>query len=753
MRLTATAIKYWFQYRCERQFVYTTMSPEDRRNIPILARPVPAWAIEGDRFERRVLEAVEREAPGQVLTPRPGDRALSGAASLAFLKRRTPETWAYQLLLEPTPALRRLMWPDGNSPPIDLGRGHVDLVHATTGPDGRPLFRIYDVKATRQPRAFHRIQVAWYALLLRGVLAQNGIPGGPDSEGVIWTTGRAGSPVGEDQGSCFPLRPYESVLRDWARRRLPRLAEYRVDKGYDSTPFHIYFKCEQCSYLPHCEQRIADTLPPPDLDPSAIPGLTQRSKRALVAAGAASLGRVPAVLERVAADPASGWRMRTRRARLAGRAEALLEQAVRPAPDRVTLRMPPRSDVAIYLVADHDPIEARLATVGAMIARARKVVGSEVQVVSSAGEEPDALRTVLGAVAQAVQDCDRRNARGAREVLHIFVYEPSEAADLAAALGRCASAPGLLGSLVEMVRLFPPEDLVPEPAYRGFHHLPGGALRSVLEEAFEIPAKVSYDLARVSRALAAARAPLAGGYRPGPDFARPFSSRLSIEQCIALARGEADREAVRMDVRSRLQAMRSLAEWIEDRDRELSPPERFLRLMKAPFRLQREVNPMSRESLELLRAHELLGQHAGFLQGMNSLAEPVERRRERLVAIDHLHLLRQGDRGQWLLFGLPAGADASDLGPGGLGLVLTDGHPDRLLDPAGWSSFRVRWQPPRGPQDRGQALLTPVGSRGASPGLRALLDRSRGAPWVLDRVPTDLNGARSMAFLQALGAP
>ena len=110
LRLTATAIKYWFQYRCERQFVYTTMSPEERRSIPILAKPTPAWALEGIRFEGRVVEAVERSAVAGVLRPRAGEQALSGAASLAFLRRTTAETWASQLLLEPTPALTRLLW-------------------------------------------------------------------------------------------------------------------------------------------------------------------------------------------------------------------------------------------------------------------------------------------------------------------------------------------------------------------------------------------------------------------------------------------------------------------------------------------------------------------------------------------------------------------------------------------------------------------------------------------------------------------
>lgn len=116
-----------------------------------------------------------------------------------------------------------------------------------------------------------------------------------------------------------------------------------------------------------------------------------------------------------------------------------------------------------------------------------------------------------------------------------------------------------------MVRLFPPEDVIPEPEFRGIDHLPATALRSVVEQLFALPATVSYDLRQVSQALSAAGM-VERSYRPAPAFKRPFSALLSIEISRALREGRADRvavEEVRHDVSQRLHTILAIARWLE----------------------------------------------------------------------------------------------------------------------------------------------------------------------------------------------
>ena len=61
-----------------------------------------------------------------------------------------------------------------------------------------------------------------------------------------------------------------------------------------------------------------------------------------------------------------------------------------------------------------------------------------------------------------------------------------------------------------MIRIFPPDQAVPEPEFRGMHHLPASALRNVLEQLYALPVTVSYDLRQVSQALGVANPALEG---------------------------------------------------------------------------------------------------------------------------------------------------------------------------------------------------------------------------------------------------
>src|SRR5262249_1058994 len=172
---------------------------------------------------------------------------------------------------------------------------------------------------------------------------------------------------------------------------------------------------------------------------------------------------------------------------------------------------------------------------------------------------------------------------------HIFFYEPSEAINLQNAVKRHLNDPRVRGGLLHMVRLFPPEELVPEPEFRGMHHLPATALRSVVEQLYAMPVAVSYDLRQVSNALREAGL-IATPYNPAPSFKHDFSSLLSVEVSRGLRenrRGHATVNEIESDVRARLQATRAVVEWLQAENRRAvqtdgSP---LLRLAKKPFRL------------------------------------------------------------------------------------------------------------------------------------------------------------------------
>jgi hypothetical protein len=73
---------------------------------------------------------------------------------------------------------------------------------------------------------------------------------------------------------------------------------------------------------------------------------------------------------------------------------------------------------------------------------------------------------------------------------HIFLYEATEAVALQNAVKRHLDDPRVRIGLLHMVRLFPPDEVVPEPEFRGMQHLPATALRSVVEQLLSLPVMV-----------------------------------------------------------------------------------------------------------------------------------------------------------------------------------------------------------------------------------------------------------------------
>lgn len=746
--VSASSVKNWFQYRCERKFVYECSDPATLKSVPVAERILPApWAEFGDDYEKEVIEGYRQQAGVTLLAPIAGQDFLSDEASLAFIRGDLTATAAYQLVVRGTDALRSYLRLDSS---VKFRRGFVDLVLAREL-DGRRLLRIVDIKSTHEALSFHKAQVAWYAWMLRGIISENGFSAEIDTTAEIWHRPRMPASTGVAwERAEFPLRSYESLIQDWACNELTEATRAQVEAARDSTRFHIYFKCEQCKYLDHCGKAIRDGLSPQTLDLSAIPGLTQQSKSELHRRGIRTvqgfLNREGEILRGT-----SDWALSTRGPDLIARARALVAGTPHLVEGRVTLRMPPQADVKVLLTVDRDPMASRLAAISGRVVEDGEV-SQVIQTITSTSEEAGAILAALHFVWAALDRVHRQNEDGARKILHIYVYEPAEALDLAEALGRNLDHPGLLTGLLDLVRMFPPEGVLPEPEYRGLHHLPASSVRSVLEEVYALPTKVSYDLRRVGQALSSAEPAPEKPYRPENRFERPFSSRLALDACRELEEGTLPREDVCDDVSRRLDALQGLVEWIERSNSSLPSADRFLRLNKAPFQLQATVAPLGFRSLEVLRAQALLESYGTLVETLHTLAQPLERRIARQVCIAGLHLQKWGAGpygGKWLLFRVSHSSLDADVRPSDRMLLLTDGHPDRLLDRTRWPNFRVEWkvnqnQPPE------NIFLTISDDSFASQDFQELLNRGPNSTWVLDRGHFDVTSARLVGFLHHL---
>lgn len=284
--ISASTVKAWFQYRCERKTRYDTMDAASQAAIPLISdQREQLWAKLGDAYEERVVAAL---AP-HVLLPFPGRTILTEEQTRGFLGGAREHRYAAQLNLRP------------RSPPALLaGSGLTvrqtkpDLV-AVDGSGPRPVFKIIDIKATRKATAFHKAQVAFYVLMLRSMLEDLKINGMIDPNGEIWRIPDHGTAEGSDfQVEAFGLDPYLRMVSKFCGEQLGPIASTPVEPGRngDKTFFHIYFKCEQCAYLPHCSRAILPELPPHQRDVSAVAGVSHEAKRALLANGVRSVADV-----------------------------------------------------------------------------------------------------------------------------------------------------------------------------------------------------------------------------------------------------------------------------------------------------------------------------------------------------------------------------------------------------------------------------------------------------------------------------
>jgi hypothetical protein len=752
LALSASTVKAWFQYRCERKLRYELFTDEDLAKLPISADVrEQSWAVLGVDYEERVLRRLNSEAG--VLRPAPGDFGLLEADAIAFLRGHSRQPYASQLNLRPRAPLSLLA---GTG--VSLKRVFPDLIYREIA-DDRTIFTVIDVKATRRATPFHKTQIAFYVRVLEALLQELGVRADVNPLGYVWRIPDRGTADADDhQREEFGLAPYLRLVDDFCTNLLPEVATRAVEPGEgaprrDETFFHLYFKCEQCKFLEHCRAAVSEAKPPAARDVSAVPGVTHESKRSLHRLGVRSVGDL-ARAAGLANAPGIGWSLSRRADLLAARAQAIIAQEPRRTEEAHTYLMPPRADAVLLLSIDHDPVDDRLAAIGYAYYRDGACMREVVQVTATgaASDEAAAIEAVLGQLVSDLLEIDALNRGGAGLHAHIFLYEPSEAIRLQEAVGRHLNDPRIRGGLLHLVRLFPPEDIVPEPEFRGTHHLPATAVRTVVEQLYALPTQISYDLRQVSQALAVVGA-IADPYVPAKTFERPFSSLLSIEVIRGLREGRPSAPAqqqVVADVSARLRALHQVVRWLFARS--AASPKPLLRLSKRPFQLHATFDPLNAEDLDLLLACEILESRAGLLETLIGLAQPSRRRRDSGRAMTGLYIIRHwGERGRrQIIFRVPPESRETNLMPGAFNLILSDDDPDLRLDTTAWLAIGCRFEQPRpGFEDRvDQIRVSMAESDFSGTTFRTMFDRSlTESVWCLDQAFGDINGPRAAQFL------
>lgn len=758
--LSASIIKGWFQYRCERKVRYECMERADLSAIPVLSdqRENP-WAVKGQDFEDDVLKALARHTG--VLLP-PGrlrhERSLKESIALNFLRGQSPAQYASQLNV--TPKTSPYTAPD--SEPVKLRDNLTDLVRRESGNEG-PVFTLIDIKATRRSTAFHKAQVAFYARLLGQKLAELRVPGRISPRAEIWRFPDSGKNDGSEWGiDEFELKPYDRQVTSFMASTLPRILKTTVNAYQDTTDFHVYFKCEQCKFLPHCLRSVRPEVSGADRDVSAVPGVSHQSKKALNRAGITTVAGLAEAGRAVATTPDAGWGLSRNIDLLIARARALQANTITPLPDAQTFLMPSRTEVQLFLLADTDPVDGNLAALGYLYGdEAGDQIDLQVLETSDKASEAAALLRIFTRFLADLARIDAHNADAERsgssekKRAHIFVYEPAEATALQEAVSRHIEHPDIRSGLLNLVRLFPPEEIIPEPEFRGVDHLPATALRSVFEQLYALPVTVSYDLGQVSSVIAQA-GQMSTPYVPGEVFERPFSSILALDIVRNLREKRSNAVPVteiEANIRDRLRAMQGAADWLFQQDdarrRDGTPP--LLRLRKKPFRFQESFDPLNARDLEILTALELLESRSAKLETLVRLSKPAQTRRDSGRAIGPLRLKQVEDNGETWVLESADPLDYTELSADSFALILTDGAADNILEASLWDAYSCSIRsvykrlvyvrvPPRHKWSKDRIELDRIQSMNPD------------AVWWVDEVYRDVNTPRIHGFLKQLEA-
>lgn len=272
-QLNVTALSQYVRVKNCNRYLRFRLEPELQKRWNVTVQPLtPLLQESGREFERKVIERLsEKDEP------------------VVDMEGQTAEDTYYWLSNVTTPVILLQPWleaPLGNY----FCRGRADIVRLSRNGDGSIEVYIADVKASRQERMEHRLQVAIYARLLNTMAEAVGVTIGRMLGGVVHM---------EDDGSVSPfdvsepgfdLDTYYTILKHLI------LDEDSVTNRVAEQPFgevfyHLGPWCDDCIFNRFCMHDSAERL-----DLSLVPAISAVQKRGLLAAGITNLRDLAALM-------------------------------------------------------------------------------------------------------------------------------------------------------------------------------------------------------------------------------------------------------------------------------------------------------------------------------------------------------------------------------------------------------------------------------------------------------------------------
>jgi hypothetical protein len=408
--------------RCERYLRFRLFKSEAAalsRRYDLPFEPLsPLLSGEGNAYESEVVARLRAEGAVVVDLDHADDRAFTEAVRAQEAGR----VFYYQPFLK------------GRIGGWDA-EGRADLIEIVKEAEGGAASTIIDIKASRREAVNFRLQVAFYARLLRPALSGAGI-GISALDGAIIARGAARA--GEKLYAPFELQLYDDEIERLAGAEDSDVARV-VAGSFEAARYHLSPKCDGCPYNALC---FVETAERDDL--SLVPHLTAVDKRALEAEGIRDPRALSGLMNygREGMEPAPGREEEVARVAmrwpLGGRLPQLVQRAraaVRMTEGGLEYRpyllgadfgtMPCRTQypdlVRVFVDAQWDYIADRLYLIATQVAGPDRT--EEIIEMTSGVPETESERALLVGWLRRVLPAIARVSGSAHAPVHIYLYD------------------------------------------------------------------------------------------------------------------------------------------------------------------------------------------------------------------------------------------------------------------------------------------------------------------------------------------
>jgi DNA replication ATP-dependent helicase Dna2 len=559
-RLDKGTLALTIKFDCDRFLRFRLASDEEKKNLGIDSNTYERPGIELIKAAGRQWEAdkyqdlINVSPPGDVEYVKKDevdklvDRESFGTVENLFeiLKRETPPFAIIEAEFEVppniTPGLQKAYAPKV----LETVRARPDIIWIRPGGTGHPLIgdpnpvpkfelHVIDVKMAAEPSLRHFTEVTYYALSLAAALAKQGLSDryAVSAEGFIWPGShdanafrnlvreyKAKGKEGRDSVTSalqdtlvpVPYEVYQVHVKQFFEERLPRVLKQEPKEA----SWHVGPKCQLCDYVRYCKQEAEkiDHL-------SRLPWLNQGQAELLRQNGISTTQSLIYAIKNKKnktkewqAAEASSHQLRADRPALLARAEALHTNKPVVIEGRKCSLMPAWSNQNIFITVHFDPGSGITFAMGA--ARVYFPPGRNqgdppqteesvfvVDRVNAMNPDTERARLVefVDLVSSWLKEVSYTNSRlpADRVSSHIFFWDMLEVRQLRRMFERHMNHPGLVNLIELLIRLFPPDQVLPDPDL--FKSQPGTIVKDVVRMLLGLPIPHDYSLFETANTL------------------------------------------------------------------------------------------------------------------------------------------------------------------------------------------------------------------------------------------------------------